>query len=113
MVIQEIRGSQWKCIECTNDFSLCFKCYGHRYELHDTEHSFQEIGPFFDPDHLHDDDSDLDGDNVAKERAESLNEEETVHGGDDDDDTAADMSTDETLDDIEFDLESPDVITED
>ncbi|KAK5991183.1 hypothetical protein PT974_09461 [Cladobotryum mycophilum] len=44
----EIRGTQWKCTECTADVSLCFKCYGHRRELHDADHTFREIGPQFD-----------------------------------------------------------------
>ncbi|KAI2472567.1 putative ankyrin repeat protein [Annulohypoxylon bovei var. microspora] len=44
----QIRGIQWKCIECTPDFSLCFKCYGNRSDMHDTEHSFEEIGPLYD-----------------------------------------------------------------
>ncbi|KAH6691545.1 putative ankyrin repeat protein [Plectosphaerella plurivora] len=46
--LQHIRGIQWKCIECTEDFSLCFKCYRHRSEIHDPVHSFEEIEPLFD-----------------------------------------------------------------
>ncbi|RYP78211.1 hypothetical protein DL771_000688 [Monosporascus sp. 5C6A] len=43
-----IIGVQWKCIECTEDFSLCFKCYGYRSDIHDSEHSFEEIEPLYD-----------------------------------------------------------------
>lgn len=46
--MQSIRGIQWKCIECSEDFSLCFKCYRHRSEIHDPAHSFEEIEPLFD-----------------------------------------------------------------
>ncbi|KAM0514882.1 hypothetical protein ACHAPE_006558 [Trichoderma viride] len=112
-----IRGPQWKCIECTNDFSLCFKCFRYRDKIHKADHSFEEIGPFFDPNESYDGDSDLEEDGVAKERAElpeqgSGNDEETVHG-DDGDDAGAATSSDETVDDIEFELETPDVIIED
>lgn len=40
---------EWKCIECPDNFSLCFKCYSHRSDLHDSEHTFQEIEPVFAP----------------------------------------------------------------
>jgi hypothetical protein len=45
--VKQIIGIQWKCIECTNDFSLCFKCYGHQSDVHDSEHSFEEIEPLY------------------------------------------------------------------
>ncbi|KAI8966064.1 putative ankyrin repeat protein [Daldinia sp. FL1419] len=43
-----IVGTQRKCIDCTHDFSLCFKCYSHRSDIHDREHSFEDIGPLYD-----------------------------------------------------------------
>ncbi|KAH6999463.1 ankyrin repeat protein [Ilyonectria destructans] len=42
-----IRGMRWKCIECTQDVSFCFKCYAHRLDMHNREHTFEEIGPWF------------------------------------------------------------------
>ncbi|KAH7120549.1 ankyrin repeat protein [Dactylonectria macrodidyma] len=42
-----ILGIQWKCIECSDDVSLCFKCYGSRSDMHDPGHSFEEIGPLY------------------------------------------------------------------
>ncbi|TAQ90941.1 hypothetical protein B7494_g700 [Chlorociboria aeruginascens] len=45
--VKQIIGIQWKCIECTDDFSLCFKCYGHQSDVHDSEHSFEEIEPLY------------------------------------------------------------------
>ncbi|KAL6411623.1 ankyrin repeat protein [Ilyonectria robusta] len=44
-----IRGMRWKCIECTQDVSFCFKCYAHRLDMHNREHTFEEIGPLFAP----------------------------------------------------------------
>lgn len=38
---------RWKCIECTQDVSFCFKCYAHRLDMHNREHTFEEIGPVF------------------------------------------------------------------
>ncbi|KAM0513489.1 hypothetical protein ACHAPE_007751 [Trichoderma viride] len=45
----DIIGLEWRCIECPDNFSLCFKCYNHRSDLHDSEHTFQEIEPVFAP----------------------------------------------------------------
>ncbi|KAH7139644.1 ankyrin repeat protein [Dactylonectria estremocensis] len=42
-----IIGIQWKCIECSDDVSLCFKCYGSRSDMHDPDHNFEEIGPLY------------------------------------------------------------------
>ncbi|XDG08410.1 hypothetical protein ABKA04_008025 [Annulohypoxylon sp. FPYF3050] len=42
-----IIGMQWKCIDCTHDFSLCFKCFGYRTDIHDPDHIFTEIGPLY------------------------------------------------------------------
>ncbi|PNP41529.1 hypothetical protein TGAMA5MH_06630 [Trichoderma gamsii] len=44
-----IIGLAWKCIECPNNFSLCFKCHRHRSDIHDLKHTFQKIKPLFDP----------------------------------------------------------------
>ncbi|KAF3063565.1 Ankyrin-3 [Daldinia childiae] len=44
----KILGIQWKCIDCTHDFSLCFKCYNHRSDIHYQEHNFEKIGPLYD-----------------------------------------------------------------
>ncbi|KAI0858067.1 putative ankyrin repeat protein [Xylaria cubensis] len=49
-----IIGIQWKCIECTSDFSLCFKCYSYRSDVHDPEHIFDEIEPQYDENMLSD-----------------------------------------------------------
>ncbi|KAI0119519.1 putative ankyrin repeat protein [Daldinia grandis] len=43
-----IVGLQWKCIDCIDDFSLCFKCYSHRSDIHCRGHNFEEIGPLYD-----------------------------------------------------------------
>ncbi|KAI1370783.1 putative ankyrin repeat protein [Hypoxylon crocopeplum] len=42
-----IIGIQWKCIKCADDFSLCFKCYGHQTDVHNPEHSFKKIKPLY------------------------------------------------------------------
>jgi hypothetical protein len=47
--MQDIIGLEWRCIECIDFFSLCFKCYSHRSDIHDSEHTFQEIEPLYDP----------------------------------------------------------------
>jgi hypothetical protein len=44
-----ILGSQWTCLEC-NNFSLCFKCYGHQSEYHPPTHTFTETAPMYDDD---------------------------------------------------------------
>ncbi|KAI1099976.1 putative ankyrin repeat protein [Jackrogersella minutella] len=43
-----ILGIEWKCTECADDFSLCFKCYGRHTDIHDPEHSFEGIEPMYD-----------------------------------------------------------------
>ncbi|KAH6603971.1 hypothetical protein Trco_007417 [Trichoderma cornu-damae] len=44
----DIIGIQWKCIQCSDDFSLCFKCYSHQSDIHDPEHIFEGIEPLYD-----------------------------------------------------------------
>ncbi|KAK4080972.1 hypothetical protein Trihar35433_2077 [Trichoderma harzianum] len=43
----DVVGRQWKCVDCSDDFSLCFKCFDHRSELHDSTHNFQAIEPLY------------------------------------------------------------------
>ncbi|KAL7940994.1 putative ankyrin repeat protein [Trichoderma barbatum] len=40
-------GIQWKCVDCSDTFSLCFKCFSHRSDMHDSTHTFQDIEPFY------------------------------------------------------------------
>ncbi|KAI1091612.1 putative ankyrin repeat protein [Rostrohypoxylon terebratum] len=42
-----IIGMQWKCIECAHGFSLCFKCFGYRTDIHDPDHIFTDVGPLY------------------------------------------------------------------
>ncbi|KAM0230543.1 hypothetical protein ACHAP5_011329 [Fusarium lateritium] len=37
----------WKCIECNDGFSLCFKCFIHRSDLPNPEHNFKDMGPLY------------------------------------------------------------------
>ncbi|KAK1236940.1 hypothetical protein MKX08_007888 [Trichoderma sp. CBMAI-0020] len=43
-----IIGLAWQCIKCPDKFPLCFKCYNHRFRIHDSEHIFRGTKPFFD-----------------------------------------------------------------
>ncbi|RGP62916.1 putative ankyrin repeat protein [Fusarium sporotrichioides] len=43
----EIIGLQWECIECSERFSLCFKCFPHKSDLHNPDHNFKDIGPLY------------------------------------------------------------------
>ncbi|KAK4060966.1 hypothetical protein Trihar35433_9891 [Trichoderma harzianum] len=43
----EIRGIRWECQQCADQFSFCFKCFGRRDDIHDSGHSFEEIGPLY------------------------------------------------------------------
>ncbi|OPB38934.1 putative ankyrin repeat protein [Trichoderma guizhouense] len=43
----DVVGRQWKCVECSFDFSLCFKCFNHRSDLHDLTHTFRVIEPLY------------------------------------------------------------------
>ncbi|KAH6984406.1 putative ankyrin repeat protein [Ilyonectria sp. MPI-CAGE-AT-0026] len=70
-----IIGIQWKCIECADDVSLCFKCYGSRADMHDPDHSFEDIGPLYEeePSSLHsepDDSSSSKGEQASVEDKE-------------------------------------------
>ncbi|KAF5011778.1 hypothetical protein FDECE_2145 [Fusarium decemcellulare] len=61
-----IIGVQWKCIECDDNFSLCFKCFSHRSEMHNPEHNFEDIGPLYDEE-LQSVDGSTGGDDVGHE----------------------------------------------
>ncbi|KAJ4865496.1 ankyrin repeats (3 copies) domain-containing protein [Trichoderma breve] len=43
----DVVGRQWKCVDCSDDFALCFKCFNHRSDLHDLTHTFQVIEPLY------------------------------------------------------------------
>ncbi|KAL6887054.1 putative ankyrin repeat protein [Trichoderma evansii] len=43
----DITGIEWKCVDCSDNFSFCFKCYRHIPDIHDSEHTFQEIEPLY------------------------------------------------------------------
>ncbi|KAI0539493.1 putative ankyrin repeat protein [Xylaria digitata] len=45
-----ITGIQWECIECDEEFSLCFKCYSYRTDIHTPGHNFNRIEPLYDTD---------------------------------------------------------------
>ncbi|KAL5083315.1 hypothetical protein Trisim1_001767 [Trichoderma cf. simile WF8] len=45
--LTEIRGIRWECQQCAGQISFCFKCFGRRDDIHDTDHSFEEIGPLY------------------------------------------------------------------
>ena len=47
-----IRGIEYKCINCSRDVSLCFKCFGRRSALHNAGHEFNEIGPLYLEEHI-------------------------------------------------------------
>ncbi|PNP58298.1 hypothetical protein THARTR1_01813 [Trichoderma harzianum] len=42
-----IVGRQWQCVECSDNFSLCFKCFHHASYLHDPTHTFRAIEPLY------------------------------------------------------------------
>ncbi|KAI1387300.1 ankyrin repeat protein [Hypoxylon trugodes] len=119
-----IWGIQWKCIECTDDVSLCFKCYSHRSTMHNPEHNFEEIGPLYletsSPAHSQ---SATDSEN-AEEKAQSDEETPENNGGDavekeednDDDDgkdgEALEFDNETIGDDTEFNPDDFDVDAE-
>ncbi|KAL6790887.1 putative ankyrin repeat protein [Trichoderma sp. SZMC 28012] len=43
----DVVGRQWKCVDCSDEFALCFKCFSHRSDLHDLTHTFQVIEPLY------------------------------------------------------------------
>ncbi|KAL6918825.1 hypothetical protein FSST1_002851 [Fusarium sambucinum] len=43
----DIIGLQWKCMECKENFNLCFKCFPNRSGFHDLGHNFESIGPLY------------------------------------------------------------------
>ncbi|KAL5088988.1 hypothetical protein Trisim1_006132 [Trichoderma cf. simile WF8] len=59
-----IVGRQWKCVDCSEDFSLCFKCFDHRSDLHDLTHTFRVIEPMY-----REEDSNGDGDAAAEAKS--------------------------------------------
>lgn len=103
---QDIIGLEWKCIECVDSFSLCFKCYDHRSNLHDSEHTFQEIEPLFDP-----------GSAPSSERGTASPDREQEDAGDGEDKNAPDVDVEkdeelnvpESADQEEFDLDDFDL----
>ncbi|RYP51143.1 hypothetical protein DL768_003490 [Monosporascus sp. mg162] len=97
--LARIIGIQWKCIECT-DFSLCFKCYGYRSDIHNSEHSFEEIGPLYDQRLTSSPQTSTSSDNVAQESPQGASGYERE--GKEQDVTDSD---DEILDEIELDLD--------
>ncbi|KAL7955110.1 ankyrin repeat protein [Trichoderma compactum] len=44
---REILGIRWECQNCAGQVSFCFKCFGRRDDIHDSGHSFEEIGPLY------------------------------------------------------------------
>ncbi|KAK6952058.1 hypothetical protein Daesc_006587 [Daldinia eschscholtzii] len=74
-----IIGIQWKCINCSHDFSLCFKCYSHRSDIHNREHNFEEIGPLYFPGLTED---------PTNEDVNELLPEESILGGEEQGDTS-------------------------
>ncbi|UKZ68738.1 uncharacterized protein TrAtP1_009760 [Trichoderma atroviride] len=44
----DIIGTASKCMECPDNFSLCFKCSNYRLLIHDGEHTFRAIEPLYD-----------------------------------------------------------------
>ncbi|UKZ96458.1 uncharacterized protein TrAFT101_011247 [Trichoderma asperellum] len=104
-------GTQWKCIECTIDVSLCFKCYGYRHEIHNREHTFTEIGPLYEySDRDMDDDSDNDSTQPPEEKLRN-GENSVVDKGDAEDNAIATGSGEENSDSagLEFDPDSYDL----
>jgi hypothetical protein len=86
----------WKCIECNDDFSLCFKCFVHRSDFHNPEHNFEDIGPLYQKD---------------ESEAESLESPEKEEAdGDEQEPTSADTVE---IDLDEVDLEDFDLSLED
>ncbi|KAI1654117.1 putative ankyrin repeat protein [Daldinia decipiens] len=79
----KIVGLQWKCIDCTHDFSLCFKCYSHRSDMHYREHNFEEIGPLYDENSLQSDISDGVKELLQEESGDEGEEQDHVSDGDD------------------------------
>lgn len=43
--MQRIVDTEWKCIDCPVNFSLCFKYYRPQPDYHAPAHSFKEIEP--------------------------------------------------------------------
>ncbi|KAL6413055.1 putative ankyrin repeat protein [Ilyonectria robusta] len=46
-----IIGIQWKCLECTRDFSLCNKCCDISSDMHDRSHYLEAVEPMYDEDY--------------------------------------------------------------
>lgn len=44
-----IIGTEWKCQQCTSPvpYQLCFKCARLRSDMHDEDHTFEELGPMY------------------------------------------------------------------
>ncbi|KAI6760874.1 hypothetical protein HG530_009734 [Fusarium avenaceum] len=94
-----IIGLCWKCIECKDDFSLCFKCFVHRSDFHNPEHNFEDIGPLYQKD---------ESEAESIKSVESPEKEEA--GGDEQEPTSADTVE---IDLDEVDLEDFDLSLED
>ncbi|OTA62324.1 hypothetical protein K449DRAFT_51317 [Hypoxylon sp. EC38] len=116
----KIVGIQWKCIECTHDVSLCFKCYSHRSTMHNPEHNFEEIGPLYDDDSTssgHSSSGDLGSPEHEKDQStdEALQEDEesAVSEENRDNDDAPIPSDNVSDDDAEFDPDTFDINGED
>ncbi|KAM0218323.1 hypothetical protein ACHAPA_002405 [Fusarium lateritium] len=83
-----IVGLCWKCIECKDGFSLCFKCFVHRSDFHNPEHNFKDIGPLY---------------------QEDESEAESVEGPDKQEETSGDEQEPNSQDTIEIDLDEVDL----
>ncbi|KAF7554349.1 hypothetical protein G7Z17_g2957 [Cylindrodendrum hubeiense] len=112
-----IIGIQWKCLQCTHEFSLCFKCYRYRDDMHDPEHSFEEIEPLYDEEVqplAHSTSSDNGGDELPHEASGDDSDEETANPPRVvESDDAVSSHSDGHNDGAEFDLDSFDLDTED
>lgn len=94
----------WKCIECNDGFSLCFKCFAHRSDFHNPEHNFKDIGPLYQED------------GSEAEIVESLGKEEKASGDEQEANSAdtVEIDLDEVnLEDFDLDLEDFDLPLED
>ncbi|SPJ73238.1 uncharacterized protein FTOL_02968 [Fusarium torulosum] len=100
----DIIGLCWKCIECNDGFSLCFKCFAHRSDFHNPEHNFKDIGPLYQED------------GSEAEIVESLGKEEKASGDEQEANSAntVEIDLDEVnLEDFDLDLEDFDLPLED
>ncbi|KAL7919235.1 putative ankyrin repeat protein [Trichoderma austrokoningii] len=48
--LEDIIGFAWKCADCPDNFSLCFKCHSSRINIHDWERYFRQIEPLYEGD---------------------------------------------------------------